>query len=148
MVFMGSLSYASAYPSYHLTKSLMLSSCPIAPTLPMTDVERTKVFYREILGLPPLTELPEILMFRCGDGTVLTLYQREASKADHTLASFLVKDIEKEVAELRAKGVVFEEYDRPDIKTINGIATRGHTKAAWFRDPNGNIIGLTQESTA
>jgi hypothetical protein len=78
---------------------------------------------------------------------MMYLYQRAATKADHTVATFMVDDIEKEVMELRGKGVKFEEYNIPSmkIKTVNGIATYGDMmKAAWFKDTEGNILSLGQ----
>jgi hypothetical protein len=74
------------------------------------------------------------------------MYKRDSTKADHTVASFMVDDIEIEVNHLKEKGVIFEEYDLPNIKTINSIATSGSYKSAWFKDTEGNIIGLTQMS--
>ena len=81
---------------------------------------------------------------QCGKGTMLYLYQRAATKADHTVAAFNVDNIESEVKELKAKGIVFEEYDMPGLKTVNSIATLGSMKSAWFKDTEGNILGLSQ----
>jgi len=75
---------------------------------------------------------------------MLYVYQRSATKADHTVASFKVNDLEAEVKELKAKGVKFEEIAIPGIKTVNGIATMGKMKAAWFKDTEGNILSITQ----
>ena len=86
-------------------------------------------------------------MFQCGDGTMLLIYPREApSVADHTLASFKVDDIESVVDGLSAKGVTFEQYDMGEIKTDErGIASEPQgPKAAWFNDPDGNILGIFQ----
>jgi hypothetical protein len=85
-----------------------------------------------------------IAIFECGNGTRMELYQRGPSKADHTVATFEVSDIEEEVNALRGKGVNFEEYDMPGIKTQNGIATQGSVKAAWFKDSEGNILCIHQ----
>ena len=79
-------------------------------------------------------------IFECGNGTGMELYQRSPSKADHTVATFVVSNVEDEVNALRGKGVIFEEYDMPEIKTQNGIATQGSVKAAWFKDSEGNIL--------
>ena len=83
-------------------------------------------------------------IYECGNGTHTELYQRGASKADHTVATFEVSKIEEEVNALREKGIIFEEYDMPEIKTQNGIATQGSVKAAWFRDSEGNILCIHQ----
>jgi predicted enzyme related to lactoylglutathione lyase len=86
------------------------------------------------------------VMLQAGGGTGLYLYQRGATKADHTVASFNVNNIEAEMSELKAKGIVFEEYDIPQmhIKTVNGLATADGAKMAWFKDTEGNILGVTQ----
>ena len=122
----------------------MLSNSSVSVSLPMVDLNRAKEFYKEKLGLKLIEELEGVLVFEAGNGTKLVLYQREPSKADHTVAGFEVEDIEAEVKELKEKGVVFEEYDNPPIKTVDGIATKGELKAAWFKDSEGNILGLTQ----
>lgn len=123
----------------------MLTNAPIFPNLPAENLERAKQFYEEKLGLKLLPEImPGVVMFQCGNGTQLQVYERERTKAEHTAATFEVKDIETTVAELKTKGVVFEEYDFPDFKTVNNIAKLGPSKAAWFRDTEGNILCIHQ----
>ncbi len=123
----------------------MLSNAPISPTLPATDIERAKKFYSEKLGLKEsAAQEPGGVTFDCGKGTQLYIYQRGPVKVEHTLASFMVDDLEAEMAELRGRGVVFEEYDFPGLKTVNGIADMGGFKAAWFKDSEGNILALGQ----
>ncbi len=128
----------------------MLSESRIAPTLPVVDLKRARKFYQETLGLKINMEDPQGLMFESGDGSLLYLYQRGPTKADHTVVSFNVKDVESEVKELRRKGIKFEEYDIPEmqLKTINGIATwtgeEWITKGAWFKDTEGNILSVVQ----
>jgi predicted enzyme related to lactoylglutathione lyase len=126
----------------------MLANSPIRPTIPVVDLNRAKRFYETTLGLKPISanndNISGIAIFECGDGTIMELYQRGPSKADHTVATFEVSDIEEEVNMLRGKGVNFEEYDMPEIKTQNGIATQGSIKAAWFKDSEGNILCIHQ----
>jgi catechol 2,3-dioxygenase-like lactoylglutathione lyase family enzyme len=131
----------------------MLSKSPIVPVLPSTDLEASNKFFGEVLGLKQASESNEEgLFFECGGGTNLAIYYRpEKTKAEHTVAGWLVDDIEDEVARLTAKGVIFEQYDMPDIglKTNeSGIATDPETgfKAAWFKDPDGNILAVNQMS--
>jgi catechol 2,3-dioxygenase-like lactoylglutathione lyase family enzyme len=126
----------------------MLANAMVAPSISVTDLDRAVKFYGETLGLPqadgPAGVPP---MFQCGDGTMLLIYPREApSVADHTLASFKVDDIESVVDGLSAKGVTFEQYDMGEIKTDErGIASEPQgPKAAWFNDPDGNILGIFQ----
>jgi predicted enzyme related to lactoylglutathione lyase len=126
----------------------MLTNSSVRPTIPVVDLDRAKRFYEITLGLKPVRANNDsifgIAMFECGDGTRIELYQRSSSKADHTVATFEVSDIEEEVNALRRKGVVFEEYDMPGIKTQNGISTQGPVKAAWFKDSEGNILCIHQ----
>lgn len=126
----------------------MLANSPIKPTIPVVDLNRAKRFYETTLGLKPVPahndNTSDIAIFECGNGTRMELYQRAPSKADHTVATFEVSDIEEEVNMLREKGVNFEEYNMPGIKTQNSIATQGSAKAAWFKDTEGNILCIHQ----
>jgi catechol 2,3-dioxygenase-like lactoylglutathione lyase family enzyme len=113
-------------------------------TIPAKDLEGTRKFYENVLGLEMVREDPAGISYRTGD-SVLFLYPTEfAGTAQHTLGGFSVSDIEAAVAELRAKGVTFEEYDMPGLKTVNGIAELGGEKGAWFKDPEGNILSVSQ----
>ena len=125
----------------------MLANAMAMPTLPAVDLKRSRKFYEDKLGLKVMMEDPSPgVTFKCGQGSMLYVYQRAASKADHTLAAFVVDNIEAEVLELKRKGVKFEEYDMPSmgIKTVNSIATMGASKDAWFKDSEGNILAVTQ----
>lgn len=123
----------------------MLSNAMVMPTLPAVDLKRARAFYEGKLGLKVTMEDPSPgIVLECGKGTIMYVYQRAATKADHTAASFLVGDIEAEVKELTGKGVKFQEYDLPGIKTVNGIATIDRIKSAWFKDTEGNILAVTQ----
>ena len=123
----------------------MLTNSPIYPSLPAADLERAKRFYAEKLGLTPESELPGGLFYRCGRDSRFSVFtsQGEAS-GTHTQAMWLVEDVESEVAALKARGIVFEEYDLPSLSTINSIATIGPNKGAWFKDSEGNLLGLVQ----
>ena len=135
---------------YLITESIfdMLTNSPIRPTIPVVDLNRAKRFYETTLGLKPIPKNNDttsgIVIFECGNSTLIELYQRGPSKADHTVATFEVSNIEEEVNMLRGKGVNFEEYNMPEIKTQNGIATQGSVKAAWFKDSEGNILCIHQ----
>ena len=128
----------------------MLTNSPIRPTIPVVDLNRAKRFYETTLGLKPVPDNNDddaasgIAVFECGNSTLIELYQRGPSKADHTVATFEVSNIEDEVNTLRGKGVNFEEYDMPEIKTQNGIAAQGSVRAAWFKDSEGNILCIHQ----
>ncbi len=117
----------------------------IYPTIPVTDLARARQFYENVLGLEILEEVLQGVAYKVGEHSQLYIYPRAASKADHTLAGFRVDDIEKTVDDLAARGVSFEHYDYETLKTdARGIATTPPVKAAWFRDPDGNIIGITE----
>jgi predicted enzyme related to lactoylglutathione lyase len=123
----------------------MLANAMVAPTLPAVDLKRARRFYEGILGLEVVMEDPSPgIMIQCGKGTMLYVYERAATKADHTVASFGVDNLDTEMKELQKKGVKFEEYNLPGFKTEHGIATVGGMRAAWFKDTEGNILSLMQ----
>lgn len=127
----------------------MLNKSQIMVDLPAVDIKRARKFYEEKLGFKPVManltgpKFPDV-MYQAKGGAQIYIYQRAATKADHTVLSFMVDDVEREVKELKGKGVAFEEYDRPPIKTVNGIATFGDVKSAWFKDSEGNILEIGQ----
>jgi predicted enzyme related to lactoylglutathione lyase len=125
----------------------MLADSPVGAVLPAVDLERAKKFYEQKLGLRASdASMPGMLMFECGEGTEIMLYQRDtATKADHTVAGWQVDDIEATVQALRESGVVFEQYDMPGLKTDErGIATMGSIRSAWFKDSEGNILSVAE----
>ena len=113
-------------------------------TIPAKDLDGTRRFYEDVLGAQVMMEDPGGIVYRSGDST-FSLYPTEyAGTAQHTLGTFVVRDVEAAVAELRDKGVRFEDYDMPGLKTVNGIAELGGMKGAWFKDPEGNILSVVQ----
>jgi catechol 2,3-dioxygenase-like lactoylglutathione lyase family enzyme len=123
----------------------MLTGAPIMAIVPTTDLARAKAFYGEILGLVDAkvsTPGPQVV-YRCGGNTLLEVYERPtAGDAQHTLASWEVSDLRAAVDQLRNRGVRFEQYDLPEVKTEDGISTTGDLQEAWFRDPDGNILRI------
>jgi catechol 2,3-dioxygenase-like lactoylglutathione lyase family enzyme len=124
----------------------MLSKGKAHPTLPVTDIERAKKFYGETLELKLREELaPGHLLYDAGEGTFLVVYEKPTpTNAENTAASFIVDDVEATVKGLKDRGVKFEEYDFPGLKTVNSIATMGNVKGAWFKDPDGNILAVAE----
>jgi catechol 2,3-dioxygenase-like lactoylglutathione lyase family enzyme len=125
----------------------MLKNSPVTPTIPVTDIKKAKDFYQNKLGLKlDDKQMPDGLLFEAGEETLLYIYERGKSTADHTLASFKVDNIEQEIKELTEKGILFEQYDLPNglVTDENGIATMGNVKSAWFKDPDDNILALVQ----
>ena len=123
----------------------MLGAALVTAIIPVVDLDRAKRFYRDTLGLKPVDETDEDAIYACGGDTTLYLYVRPPSKAEHTLAGFIVDDAEVAVQQLSAKGVQFEEYDFPGLKTVNYLAEMGGCRAAWFKDPDGNILSLCED---
>jgi catechol 2,3-dioxygenase-like lactoylglutathione lyase family enzyme len=126
----------------------MLTNAPFYATIPTKDLQRARDFYEHVLGVTPERELERETVYRAG-ASLFDVYLTEAAgSARHTLGSFIVESIEAEVAELRNRGVSFEEYDLPGLKTVNGVVQLGPDKVAWFKDPDGNILSLTQEGVS
>lgn len=123
----------------------MLSDNPIFPAIRVSDLKSAREFYEGKLGLSVIYDEAGELLLKAGKNSRIYLYEGEKSKAEHTLAVFYVDDIYYMVGELTSKSVIFEKYDMAEIRTDNqGIASRGNKKGAWFRDPDGNILGLSQ----
>jgi catechol 2,3-dioxygenase-like lactoylglutathione lyase family enzyme len=125
----------------------MVGDRRISAVLCSTDLARSQEFYEQKVGLKLSPEtIKNHLLFECGDGTTLLVYGRPSpNKADHTQARFWTSDVEADVRDLVARGIVFEEYDFPALKTVDHVATTaGIGKSAWFKDPDGNTIALFQ----
>jgi catechol 2,3-dioxygenase-like lactoylglutathione lyase family enzyme len=130
----------------------MLDRESVATRLPAKDLKRARAFYSQRLGLEPVEERPGGLLYRCGSGVFALFESSGSASGTHTQMGFEVSDIFATVAALRARGVVFEEYDLPGLQTRDGIATiegnypsRGTGEyGAWFRDSEGNLLGIGQ----
>ena len=130
----------------------MLRKGRVATRLPAQDLERAKAFYAEKLGLAPLEEREGGVWYVCASGEFALFESAGRASGDHTQIGWEVDDIEATVRELRARGVVFEEYDFPGLTTVNGIAdiegnypSKGSgERGAWFRDSEGNMLGIGQ----
>jgi catechol 2,3-dioxygenase-like lactoylglutathione lyase family enzyme len=122
----------------------MVETAMVVATIPVTDLERSKAFYGDVLGLTFLWENPASVRFGCGGGTELSIFRRGPSTADHTLAHFEVADIDSAVHDLEASGVPFLDYTEGPLQTTGHIARIGPARGAWFHDPDGNTLGLRQ----
>ena len=122
-----------------------LADARVMAIVPTTDLARAKAFYGGTLGLVEAnvpTPGPQVV-YRCGGNTLLEVYERPtAGEAQHTLASWEVSDLRAAVDQLRNRGVRFEEYNLPEVKTEDGISATGDLREAWFRDPDGNILRI------
>jgi predicted enzyme related to lactoylglutathione lyase len=113
--------------------------------IPAKDMARARAFYEQQLGFKPAGETAGGVIYAFAGGTRCFLYPTpNAGTSKASQAFWEVADVEKEVAELKRRGVTFEEYDMPGMKTVNGIATAGGAKAAWFKDSEGNVMAVIQ----
>jgi catechol 2,3-dioxygenase-like lactoylglutathione lyase family enzyme len=125
----------ATFPSQHAT-------C----ILPVKDMARARDFYEQRLGLDVVGGKPDgKFVYRCG-GTEIALFPKpEGTQARHTALSFRVDRIDPAVAALKARGVVFADYDLPGLKTVEHVCVLGSEKAAWFEDTEGNILCLHED---
>ena len=123
----------------------MLGDKRVATTIPVRDPGEARSFYEGTLGWKVARAMPDgSIEYECGGGTSVVTYptQENAGRSPATLASFEVEDAEATVSEMRAKGISFEEYDLPGLKTEGGIADLAGVKGGWFKDPDGNILAV------
>jgi catechol 2,3-dioxygenase-like lactoylglutathione lyase family enzyme len=130
----------------------MLSNARVATRLPAQDLERARAFYAGTLGLEPVEERPGGLRYAPAAGEFVVFQSTGAASGDHTQMAFEVDDIEATVAALRGRGVTFVEYEAPGFRMVDGIAeidgnypSKGVAeRGAWFRDSEGNLLGVGQ----
>ncbi|HZE61900.1 MAG TPA: VOC family protein [Burkholderiales bacterium] len=123
----------------------MLQKSSMYSYIPAKDVTRARQFYEQKLGFKPKSEENGGVVYEFAEHTACFLYPTpNAGTSRASQAFWQVDDIEREVAELKARGVEFEHYDTPDMKSEDGIVTGGGAKAAWFKDSEGNIMALVQ----
>lgn len=131
---------------------MSLSDARVETRLPAQDLERARRWYEEKLGLQPAEERDGGLRYVCAAGVFCLFTSTGSSDGTFTQMAFSVDDIEAEMAELRTRGVIFEEFDMPGLPMVNGIVDipgnypskgRGE-RGAWFRDSEGNMLGLGQ----
>ncbi|MFI2202560.1 VOC family protein [Streptomyces sp. NPDC020192] len=130
-----------------------LAGARVATRLPAADLDRARRFYAGTLGLEPVDERPGGLLYRCQGVDFVVFRSTGTSPGTFTQMAFEVPDLDAAVAELKRRGVVFEEVDVPGMRTRNGIAdiegnypskgARGE-RGAWFRDSEGNLLGIGQ----
>ena len=120
----------------------LLTNASVTTILPVKDMDRARRFYEDTLGLEPQGFAADgNFLFACGgDAQIALIPKPEGTKAEHTALSFEVKGIEQVIAQLKSRGVVFEDYDFPNLKTVNHVCVLGSDKAAWFKDTEGNYL--------
>ena len=123
----------------------MLHGRHMHPTIPASDLARARAWYADKLGFTSGQEEAQAVLYRSGEDRLFLLFSSSAAgTAQHQLAAWVVEDLAAEVAELRSRGVEFEEYDQPGLRTVDGIARTPVGQAAWFKDSEGNILTITQ----
>ncbi|BAO92900.1 VOC family protein [Caballeronia cordobensis] len=131
----------------------MLKDGDVAARIPAQDLERARAFYSSKLGLDPIEKRPGGLRYKCGTGYFTVFQSTGLASGEHTQMGWEVADIEATVSELRRRGVEFENYDFPGLKTVDGIAEidgnypakrAAGERGAWFRDSEGNLLGIGQ----
>jgi catechol 2,3-dioxygenase-like lactoylglutathione lyase family enzyme len=117
-----------------------------AMMLPVTDVDRAQKFYSESLGLDYTGRNEEgSATFALEGGAALMLLPRpDGTRSDSTAMSFEVDDLDGEIRDLEGHGVAFEDFDSPELTTVGHVAEMGKERAAWFKDPDGNVLCLHQ----
>ena len=116
-------------------------------TIPAADLARARKFYEETLGFVPEQDNPDGVLYESGGTRFLVYPSQFAGTGKQTVASWNVDDLDKVAADLRGRGITFEQYDMPGVKTDkNGIATFGDNRGFWFKDPEGNILSVIQMS--
>lgn len=126
----------------------MLRAAPIRAYIPASDVSRARKFYEHTVGLTVKEEYAGGVIYECG-GTEVFLYPTSnAGTSKASQAYWEVDDVEVEVAELKARGVIFEEYDMPGVTLKNSIAIGGGAKTAWFKDTEGNTLAISERLSA
>ncbi len=117
----------------------------VEATIPTRKLDLARAFYEDRLGLNPVdTHRPDVdVIYACGAGTRMVVYEHPTAWTQaHTVAHFAVADVHETVRELRGRGVEFEQYDLPELHMVDGVATVGDVHFAWFRDADGNILGI------
>jgi catechol 2,3-dioxygenase-like lactoylglutathione lyase family enzyme len=123
----------------------MLGEHQVFPILLSKDLDATRAFYHGLLGLDIMREDPnDRIVFRSADTRLIVTLSTIGTKDSQTQMAWLVPDIHVALADLRARGVRIEEYTAPDPVTTNGVADMGHSWAAWFIDPSGNVLAVVQ----
>ena len=125
----------------------MLQNFPLYAYIPASDVARAREFYERKLGFRPKVEIAGGVVYEFGDKTACFLYPTpNAGTSRASQAFWQVDDIEHEAADLKDRGITFENYDMPGEKSASGVVTAGGAKAAWFKDSEGNIMAIIQNA--
>lgn len=121
----------------------MLGDSGAIATIAVTDVNRARTFYEKTLGLEPTpSEQPEVVNYKTGSSKILVYKSQFAGTNKATAATWELDDVEAVVRQLKSKGVTFEHYNFPGMTLKGDVHVADGMKAAWFKDPDGNILAL------
>jgi catechol 2,3-dioxygenase-like lactoylglutathione lyase family enzyme len=123
---------------------MRLQERTVRAIVPASDLDRARAFWEGTLGFRPTRDLTNGVIYACADSSFAISRSSGAGTSQATVVAFMSEDIEADVAALKAQGIVFEEYDYPNLKTVDSIAWVGPIRGAWFKDTEGNIIGVAQ----
>jgi predicted enzyme related to lactoylglutathione lyase len=128
-----------------LTQS-RVATAPLYAVLPAKDIDRARDFWEKKVGMEFESPMHGYLMGKAGGGTMFTIYETPLAPTQATTAAIVVDDLDAAMADLRDRGVEFQDYDMPGMKTVNGVADLGSAmgRAAWFVDSEGNTINVVQ----
>ena len=131
------------------TKPSVITDAPIHPSLATKDLAKAREWYADKVGWEPTIEPPGVVVYELPGGSAFTLYETPfAGTAKNTVMNWAVRDVRAEVARLRERGVVFEDYDMGEFKTVDGIMeTPDGFQNAWFKDLDGNIVGVVKDDS-
>lgn len=125
----------------------MLDELEVVAVLPVQDMTRARAFYKDAFGLDATDEDETGVLFRLKSGTSFMLYETpNAGSAKNTQLCWMTPDLDRDMAELRSKGVTFADIDMPGLKTENGVATLGPSRSAWFSDSEGNVLCIGERA--
>jgi catechol 2,3-dioxygenase-like lactoylglutathione lyase family enzyme len=117
----------------------MLSAFRVGIAIPVGDMARARRFYADVLGFTPVSEREAGLVYTSGGVQFTLVPSDDAGRASYSLMTWYVDDIAAEMAALRARGLVFQDYDFPGLRTVNGVADLDGNRLAWFKDSEGNV---------
>lgn len=124
----------------------MLGEAPVGMNIPVKNAQESKRFYEDVLAATPISVNETDIVYQTGN-TFFAIYEtQQVGKAGHTLGTFVVDDLDATIEGLRDRGVAFEDYDMPGLKTVDSIAQLGENRIAWFKDPDGNILSVAEVS--
>jgi len=126
----------------------MLSDNDVVATVAVRNLETSRTFYENTLGLPVVMENEEVLTFKSGRSMLFVYRSQYAGTNRATAVTWVARDVEDIVRTLKGRGVTFEHYDMPQIERHGDIHVAGAMKTAWFKDPDGNIFSIVTPSSA